>query len=74
MSSRRRTVDSHPKLYLKMRMMKISTKMGKVLNLLKVKHVWNQIQAQLKMHKKIHCICQNLLTRRFLLDEYKIFL
>ena len=60
-------------LYQKMKMMMRTIKLGKILKILKVKHLWNHIQTQLKIQNKIRSRLKTRLTLPYTLTKYKIF-
>ena len=73
MSSQNRTVNSHSNSIWK-KMMITRTNLKILLNLFKIKHLWNQTKIQLKIHNRLHCKSHNLLFLLFLLKEYNIHL
>ena len=58
MSSRHRLLIHTQKLHRKKKMMIIAIRLRTILHLLKTKHLWDQIQTQIKIHNTIHCKSQ----------------
>ena len=52
----------------------LTTLKKNLLNLIKMKNLWNQIQIQLEVHNQIHSKSDTLLTLRFLLNKHTIHL
>ena len=52
-----------------MKLMKLATKLKRLLNLLKIKPLCNQKQSQLKIHKQFLCKSKAPPTLRFLLQK-----
>ena len=61
-------------LHVKVKMMIKATTLRIMLNLFKVKNLWNQMQVQLILHNKFLCKSQNHFLLRYLLDKYHKYL
>ena len=59
-------------IQLKMKKKLITTRPKLILNPLKIKHLWNQIQIQRQVHNQIHGKSKILSTLNNLLSKHKI--
>ena len=61
-------------LHLMTKIFFVPTKLEMILNVLKIKHLWNEIQIQMKIQYKIHCKPKFLLFLIRLLNKHKTHL
>ena len=59
-------------LRLKRKKLLISTKLSITVNPLKINHLWNEMQTQLKLHRKTNCKFKTDRTPIYCLNKYKI--